>query len=105
LQAEVQFLAQALADGRRTHLEALLLQFLADLVQTLLPLGRQRRPGGGRKAKAETEAGLMKAIEEIVDPVTRGDPMRPLRWTSMALALPPSFLLSTLGCRQSLLAD
>jgi hypothetical protein len=27
----------------------------------------------------------MKAIEEIVDPATRGDPMRPLRWTSKSL--------------------
>ena len=41
--------------------------------------GRQRRPGGGRKAKAEQEPGLVKAVEEIVDPATRGDPMRPLR--------------------------
>jgi hypothetical protein len=48
-------------------------------------LGRQRRPGGGRKARAKTEAGLVKAIEEIVDPATRGDPMRPLRWTSKSL--------------------
>lgn len=47
--------------------------------------GRQRRPGGGRKAKAKTEAGLVKAIEEIVDPATRGDPMRPLKWTSKSL--------------------
>ncbi len=29
---------------------------------------RQRRPGGGRKAKAEQEPGLVRAIEEIVDP-------------------------------------
>ena len=48
----------------------------------LRPLGRQRRPGGGRKSKAKSEPGLVKAIEEIVDPATRGDPMRPLRWTS-----------------------
>lgn len=48
-------------------------------------MGRQRRPGGGRKAKAKTEVGLVKAIEEIVDPATRGDPMRPLRWTSKSL--------------------
>jgi Rhodopirellula transposase DDE domain len=48
-------------------------------------LGRQRRPGGGRKAKAKMEAGLVKAIEEIVDPATRGDPMRPLKWTSKSL--------------------
>ena len=52
---------------------------------TAAKLGRQRRPGGGRKAKAKTEAGLVKAIEEIVDPATRGDPMRPLRWTSKSL--------------------
>ena len=47
--------------------------------------GRQRRSGGGRKAKAKAEAGLVKAIEEIVDPATRGDPMRPLKWTSKSL--------------------
>jgi Rhodopirellula transposase DDE domain len=49
------------------------------------PPGRQRRPGGGRKAKAKQEPGLVKAIEEIVDPATRGDPMRPLRWSSKSL--------------------
>ena len=27
----------------------------------------------------------MKAIEAIVDPATRGDPMRPLKWTSKSL--------------------
>jgi Rhodopirellula transposase DDE domain len=47
--------------------------------------GRQRRPGGGRKAKAEQEPGLVKAVEESVDPATRGDPMRPLKWTSKSL--------------------
>jgi len=47
--------------------------------------GRQRRPGGGRKAKAEQEPGLVKAVEEIVDSATRGDPMRPLKWTSKSL--------------------
>ena len=48
-------------------------------------LGRQRRSGGGRKAKAEQEPGLVKAIEVIVDPATRGDPMTPLKWTSKSL--------------------
>lgn len=28
----------------------------------------------------------MKAIETIVDPATRGDPMRPLKWTSKSLS-------------------
>jgi hypothetical protein len=46
-------------------------------------LGRQRRPGGGRKAKAKTEEGLVKAIEEIVDPATRGilTGTKPTHWS------------------------
>ena len=47
---------------------------------------RQRRPGAGRKAKATQAPGLVQAIEVIVDPATRGDPMSPLRWTSKSLA-------------------
>src|SRR5438552_535252 len=50
-----------------------------------LPPGRQRRPGGGRKKSAERQPGLVKAIEAIVDPATRGDPMTPLKWTSKSL--------------------
>lgn len=42
---------------------------------------RIRRPGGGRKALSRTDANLMEALESLVDPVTRGDPMSPLRWT------------------------
>src|SRR6202165_5171856 len=49
------------------------------------PVGRSRRPGGGRK-RAETHgAGLVAALEALIDPVTRGDPMSPLRWTSKSL--------------------
>lgn len=46
------------------------------------PSGRVRRPGGGRKRLTETDAGLATALEELVDPETRGDPESPLRWTS-----------------------
>jgi hypothetical protein len=42
---------------------------------------RIRRPGGGRKPLTETDPELMQALESLVDPVTRGDPMSPLRWT------------------------
>ena len=42
---------------------------------------RVRRSGGGRKALTETDAELMQTLESLVDPVTRGDPMSPLRWT------------------------
>ena len=47
--------------------------------------GRQRRAVGGRKAAVERQPGLVEAIEAIVNPATRGDPMRPLKWTSKSL--------------------
>ena len=43
--------------------------------------GRQRRPGGGRKALALAQDGWVEALERMVAPTTRGDPMSPLRWT------------------------
>jgi len=42
---------------------------------------RIRRPGGGPKRLTETDPGLLPALEALVDPVTRGDPESPLRWT------------------------
>ena len=43
--------------------------------------GRVRVPGGGRRPLADHDPGLLDALEALVDPVTRGDPMSPLRWT------------------------
>jgi hypothetical protein len=45
------------------------------------PLGRARRPGGGRKRAAELDPGLVPALLGLVEPDERGDPMSPLRWT------------------------
>ena len=45
------------------------------------PLGRVRRPGGGRKRAAELDPGLRPALLALVEPQERGDPMSPLRWT------------------------
>jgi hypothetical protein len=42
---------------------------------------RVRRPGGGRKPLTETDPGLLAALEALLEPVTRGDPESPLRWT------------------------
>jgi hypothetical protein len=42
---------------------------------------RVRRPGGGRKRLTETDAGLLAALEALIEPTTRGDPESPLRWT------------------------
>jgi hypothetical protein len=47
-----------------------------------LPAGRVRRPGAGRVGILEREPGLGEDLERLVDPVTRGDPESPLRWTS-----------------------
>jgi len=43
--------------------------------------GRVRRLGAGRKRLVERDPGLVAALDALVDPVTRGDPMSPLRWT------------------------
>ncbi len=55
---------------------------LAELAQkrTLAP-SRVRRPGAGRKRATVLAPGLTTALEELVEPVTRGDPESPLRWT------------------------
>ncbi len=42
---------------------------------------RVRRPGGGRKTLVDHDPDLLRDLETLVDPVTRGDPMSPLRWT------------------------
>jgi len=55
-------------------------------VQSLRPAharspARQRRPGGGRQLLQTHDPALMAALEALVAPTTRGDPMSPLRWT------------------------
>ena len=42
---------------------------------------RIRRPGGGRRPVTQTNPGLLAALESLLEPVTRGDPESPLRWT------------------------
>src|SRR5204863_2335287 len=46
------------------------------------PLGRVRRPGGGRKRATEVDPGLRAALLSLVEPDERGDPVSPLRWTA-----------------------
>jgi Rhodopirellula transposase DDE domain len=47
---------------------------------------RIRRPGGGRKPLVDQDLNLLQDLETLVDPVTRGDPMSPLRWTCKSAA-------------------
>ena len=50
------------------------------------PVERVRRPGGGRKPLGVHDPHLLRALETLVDPVTRGDPMSLLRWTCKSAA-------------------
>lgn len=65
------------------------LQELAHPVSTPAPptpVARVRRPGGGRKPLGAHDPHLVRALETLVDPVTRGDPMSLLRWTCKSAA-------------------
>ena len=42
---------------------------------------RIRQAGGGRKRIEETDEQIISVLESLVDPMTRGDPESPLRWT------------------------
>lgn len=42
---------------------------------------RIRKPGAGRKKLSETDPKLVAALDALVEPDSRGDPMSPLRWT------------------------
>lgn len=45
-------------------------------------VARVRKVGGGRKPSTEIDPTLLAALDGLVDPVTRGHPESPLRWTS-----------------------
>jgi hypothetical protein len=57
---------------------------VAELEAGAEPLGRARRPGGGRKRAADADPGLVPALLALVEPDQRGDPMSPLRWTTLS---------------------
>jgi hypothetical protein len=46
---------------------------------------RVRRAGGGRRAVAEVDPGLIPELKRLVEPATLGDPMRPLLWVSKSM--------------------
>jgi len=57
------------------------------LTQPPLPVERVRHSGAGRKALVEHDPQLIQALEALIDPDTRGDPMSPLRWTCKSTRL------------------
>jgi len=61
---------------------------------------RQRRRGGGRKSYQDLQPGLLEALDKLINPTTRGDPMSPLRWTCKSTRT-----LATELCKQSFIVS
>jgi hypothetical protein len=57
-----------------------------ELEGAMEPTARLRRAGAGRPRLDRIQPGLPKALEALVDPVTRGDPTSALRWTCKSKA-------------------
>ena len=57
-----------------------------ELEQGVKVTGRQRRAGAGRPGLEKAQPGIKEALEQLVEPLTRGDPMSPLRWTCKSKA-------------------
>ncbi len=54
----------------------------AELEAGIVADGRVRAKGAGRKPVEHHDPGLWPALDRLVDPETRGDPMSRLRWTT-----------------------
>ena len=55
---------------------------LKDLDGPTLPLGAKRRAGSGRRPLTAKDPSLLDDLRRLVEPATKGDPMRPLLWVS-----------------------
>ena len=71
---------------------------VAELAGGPSPTRRIRAPGAGRKRLTDTDSGLLPTLESLIEPHTRGDPVSPLRWTTLSLRA----LASTLTARATL---
>ena len=54
---------------------------IKELAQAPLSAERVRCPGGGRSRLEIRDPKLPEVLESLVEPLTRGDPESPLRWT------------------------
>ena len=62
-----------------------------DLDAGPLPGGRVRRKGGGPRPLDERDPALVPDLQRLAEPMTMGDPMRPLKWVSKS---PPKLAAS-----------
>jgi len=58
----------------------------AELAQGVTASHRVRRAGAGRPEIEDTQPGVTEALDVLVEPLLRGDPMSPLRWTCKSTA-------------------
>jgi hypothetical protein len=57
-----------------------------ELAEGAVPVpGRARKPGAGRKKAGVRDPGLAAALRDLLEASTRGDPVSPLRWTTLSL--------------------
>jgi transposase len=68
--------AEASGMGRNTVSKG-----VREVAEGIAPSDRLRAPGAGDKPAIDKQPGLLEALDELVHPGTRGDPMSPLRWT------------------------
>ena len=54
---------------------------LKELAAEPVAVPRVRRAGGGRTRLCDTDPAIRAALEALMDPLTRGDPLSPWRWT------------------------
>src|SRR5215210_4361440 len=69
--------AEAAGMSRNTVIKA-----VAEVASGMDPSDRQRAPGGGDRPLSDKQPGLLEALDDLVHPETRGNPMSLLRWTS-----------------------
>jgi len=58
-----------------------IIQGLKELGTSMVELPRSRKAGGGRKAIYKKNPSILTDLEALIEPLTIGDPMSPLRWT------------------------
>jgi hypothetical protein len=73
----ISFIARATKISRR----AILVGIREIESKRILPEGRVRKVGGGRKSVVYHKPTILEKLENLVEPLTRGDPKSPLRWT------------------------
>jgi transposase len=80
----VSLVARATGVSRRAITQGLV-ELKSGAAQVAPHEARVRRPGGGRKKATAKDQALQGALEALVEPTTRGDPMSALRWTCKSL--------------------